>query len=178
MADNGNSFFAELKRRNVYRVGIAYIVVAWLALQALDIIVPIMRAPVWFSQLVLILLVIGLPFALIFAWAFEMTPEGLKREKDVDRTQSITQETGQRINRMIITVLVLAVGILLVDKFFLKSPEAELVTVVEAPVEDVDTSPSIAVLPFANMSADENSTYFSDGLADTLLQRVSRERRR
>ena len=178
MADNGNSFFAELKRRNVYRVGIAYIVVAWLALQALDIIVPIIRAPEWFSQLVLVLLVIGLPFALIFAWAYEMTPEGLKREKDVDRTESITQETGQHLNRIIIGVLVLAVSILLVDKFFLGEPAAEPtaeVAVVEAaPAEE--TTPSIAVLPFMNMSADESSTYFSDGLADTLLHMLAQIR--
>ncbi len=179
MASQGISFFAELKRRNVYRVGIAYVVVAWLALQALDIIVPIMRAPEWFSQLVLILLVIGLPFALIFAWAFEMTPEGLKREKDVDRTESITQETGHRIGRLTTTVLVLAVGFLLIDKFFLGDSAQEPVADVAAPAEALvaeETTPSIAVLPFANMSADESSTYFSDGLADTLLHMLAQIR--
>jgi TolB-like protein/Tfp pilus assembly protein PilF len=179
LASQGISFFAELKRRNVYRVGIAYVVVAWLALQALDIVVPIMRAPEWFSQLVLILLVIGLPFALIFAWAFEMTPEGLKREKDVDRTESITQETGQRISRLTTTVLVLAVGFLLIDKFFLGDPVPASDTDAITPAETVvaeETTPSIAVLPFANMSADENSTYFSDGLADTLLHMLAQIR--
>ncbi len=179
MANNDRSFFAELKRRNVYRVGIAYVIVGWLALQALDIVVPIMRAPEWFSQLVLVLLVIGLPFALIFAWAYEMTPEGLKREKDVDRTQSVTQETGQRLNRMIIGILVLAVGILLVDKFFLDTgtPEdAAEVAVANEQLPTEDATPSIAVLPFANMSADENSAYFSDGLADTLLHMLAQIR--
>lgn len=181
MANKNNSFFAELKRRNVYRVGIAYIVVAWLVLQALDIIVPILRAPEWFSQLVLILLVIGLPFALIFAWAFEMTPEGLKREKDVDRTASITHETGQTLNRIIIGVLVVAVGVLLIDKFFLGEAQTDPVAGTgtsssEAFEVTATASPSIAVLPFANMSADESSAYFSDGLADTLLHMLAQIR--
>ena len=178
MADT-NSFFSELKRRNVYRVGIAYIVVAWLALQALDIVVPILRAPEWFSQLILILLVIGLPFALIFAWAFEMTPEGLEREKDVDRTESITHETGQTLNRIIIGVLTVAVGLLLIDKFFLSDANVEPVAgspATEAFEVTATTSPSIAVLPFANMSADESSVYFSDGLADTLLHMLAQIR--
>lgn len=178
LADN-NTFFSELKRRNVYRVGIAYIVVAWLALQALDIVVPILRAPEWFSQLILILLVIGLPFALIFAWAFEMTPEGLKREKDVDRTESITHETGQTLNRIIIGVLAVAVGVLLIDKFFLGDASVEPVAgsaTSEAFEVTTTSSPSIAVLPFANMSADESSVYFSDGLADTLLHMLAQIR--
>ncbi|MDH5620559.1 MAG: tetratricopeptide repeat protein [Gammaproteobacteria bacterium] len=180
MADK-NTFFSELKRRNVYRVGIAYIVVAWLALQALDIVVPILRAPEWFSQLILILLVIGLPFALIFAWAFEMTPEGLKREKDVDRAESITHETGQTLNRIIIGVLAVAVTLLLIDKFFLGDANVEPATGVSMPASDAfevtaTQSPSIAVLPFANMSADESSTYFSDGLADTLLHMLAQIR--
>ena len=141
--------------------------------------VPILRAPEWFSQLILILLVIGLPFALIFAWAFEMTPEGLKREKDVDRTESITHETGQTLNRIIIGVLAVAVGLLLIDKFFLGDANVEPVAgspATEAFEVTATTSPSIAVLPFANMSADESSVYFSDGLADTLLHMLAQIR--
>jgi len=184
LANDGTSFFAELKRRNVYRVGIAYVVVAWLALQALDIIIPIIRAPEWFSQLVLILIVIGLPFALIFAWAYEMTPDGLKREKDVDKTESITQETGQRINKITTAVLAAAVGFLLIDKFLLDdtveepvaATQAEVVDEVAIPTAVAESMPSIAVLPFANMSADESSTYFSDGLADTLLHMLAQIR--
>ncbi|TFG40043.1 MAG: hypothetical protein E4H42_04950 [Chromatiales bacterium] len=181
MANNGSSFFAELKRRNVYRVGIAYVVVGWLALQALDIVVPIMHAPEWFSQLVLVLLVIGLPFALIFAWAFEMTPEGLKREKDVDRSTSITHETGQTLNRIIIGVLVVAVVGLLIDRLVLNGSSTEPGIDAKVPPSDTfevtaTTTPSIAVLPFANMSADEGSAYFSDGLADTLLHMLAQIR--
>lgn len=178
---NDTSFFAELKRRNVYRVGLAYAVVAWLVLQAIDIILPIMQAPDWFSQMVLILLAIGFPFALIFAWAYEMTPEGLKLEKDVDRTASITNETGHRLNRMIIGVLVVAVGLLLADKFLLSKSDVSVEQVAATESDEsleVTTTgtPSIAVLPFANMSADESSTYFSDGLADTLLHMLAQIR--
>lgn len=178
---NGLSFFAELRRRNVYRVGIAYVVVAWLVLQAIDIILPIMQAPDWFSQMVLVLLAIGFPFALIFAWAYEMTPEGLKLEKDVDRTASITQETGQHLNRIIIGVLVVAVGLLLADKFLLSTNDASIEQVAVSEAEEsaevtATGTPSIAVLPFANMSADESSTYFSDGLADTLLHMLAQIR--
>ena len=116
---NDTSFFAELKRRNVYRVGIAYAIASWLLLQVIDVVEPIIGVPAWVPKLILVLLAAGLPLALIFAWAYEMTPEGLKREKDVDRTASITHETGQRLNRIIIGVLVIAIGVLLVDRSML-----------------------------------------------------------
>jgi len=103
---NDTSFFAELKRRNVYRVGIAYAIASWMLLQVIDVVEPIIGVPAWVPKLILVVLAVGLPLALFFAWAYEMTPEGVKREKDVDRTQSITHETGQRLNRMIIGVLV------------------------------------------------------------------------
>ena len=89
-----SSLFAELKRRNVFRVGIAYTLVAWLLLQAVDVVAPILALPVWVPRLVLLLLAIGLPLALFFVWAYEITPEGLKLEKDVDRSQSIALGTG------------------------------------------------------------------------------------
>ncbi len=180
MADKSNSFFAELKRRNVYRVSIAYGIAAWLLLQVIDIVVPLMDIPEWIPKFVLLLLAVGLPIALIFAWAYEMTPEGLKREKDVDRSESITHETGQRINQITIGVLVIAVGFLLADKFILSKPVietgAEIIAETEAVAEAVVAPPSIAVLPFVNMSADESSAYFSDGLADTLLHMLAQIR--
>ena len=178
------SFFAELKRRNVYRVGIAYAIASWLLLQVIDVVEPIIGIPEWVPKLILVLLAVGLPLALIFAWAYEMTPEGLKREKEVDRTASITHETGQRLNRIIIGVLVIAVGVLLVDRSMPdRRKEQTAKPVADAAVEaaradEVVTTgaPSIAVLPFANMSADESSTYFSDGLADTLLHMLAQIR--
>ena len=87
------SLFNELKRRNVFRVGIAYLIVAWLVMQVADVVINNIEAPVWIFQVIMLLLGIGLPVVLIFAWAFEMTPEGIKKEKDVDRSQSITPTT-------------------------------------------------------------------------------------
>jgi TolB-like protein/Tfp pilus assembly protein PilF len=184
LASSAGSFFSELKRRNVYRVGIAYLIASWLLLQVIDVVDPIIGIPEWVPKLILVILAVGLPLALIFAWAYEMTPEGLKRERDVDRTQSITQQTGQRLNRMIIGVLVIAVGILLIDRYVSQQPGgdaiqplAESATPSTASDEIISTgTPSIAVLPFANMSADESSTYFSDGLADTLLHMLAQIR--
>ena len=172
------SFFEELKRRNVYRVAVAYAIVFWLLLQLVDIVLPIIGLPDWAPKLVLTMLLVGFPIALIFAWAFELTPEGLKREKEVDRSQSITGNTGHKLDRMIIGVLVVAIGLLLADKFLLTDApvDAEKVAeevVAEEVVVEPDVMPSIAVLPFTNMSADESSGYFSDGLADTLLHMLA-----
>jgi len=111
------SFFAELKRRNVFRVGIAYAVSAWVLLQIVDLVLENIAAPAWVMQVFMLAVAIGFPLALLFAWAFEMTPEGIKREKDVDRANSITAQTGQKMNRNIIIALVIAVVLLLVDKF-------------------------------------------------------------
>jgi len=175
----GSSFFLELRRRNVYRVGIAYMIAAWVLLQVIDVIEPIIGAPEWVAKFMLVLLAVGLPLALIFSWAYEMTPEGLKREKEGDRTRSITHETGRRLDRLIIGILVLAVGLLLADKFVLREQVSPgIATADNGPTSEVPTtsSPSIAVLPFVNMSADESSTYFSDGLADTLLHMLAQIR--
>ncbi len=166
----------ELKRRNVVRVAIAYTVVSWLILQAADVLIPLLGLPEWVGKLVFLLLAIGFPLALFFAWAYELTPEGLKREHQVDRSQSITSHTGRRLDFLIIGVLVVAVGMLLVDKFLLSEPSMSPETVAEDVAEPEDTVPSIAVLPFVNMSADENSAYFSDGLADTILHMLAQIR--
>lgn len=186
MAANDGSFFSELKRRNVYRVGIAYAIASWLILQVIDVVDPIIGIPEWVPKLILVLLGIGFPLALIFAWAYEMTPEGLKREKEVDRTESITNETGQRLNRIIIGVLGIAVLVLLADRYFVGTqspaePSPQAVAAIDEPAvpttEITQTeAPSIAVLPFMNMSADENSSFFSDGLADTLLHMLAQIR--
>ncbi len=159
------SLFAELKRRNVFRVGIAYAVVAWVLLQAVDIVVPILGLPEWTAKFILLLLVVGLPLALFFAWAYEITPEGLKLEKDVDRSQSITHKTSRKLDYTIIAVLAVAVVFLVVDKFALEQPADETAAQTE---EDTERQ-SIAVLPFANRSADPDSVFFADGIHDDLL---------
>src|SRR5210317_852750 len=102
------SFFEELKRRNVIRIAIAYGVGAWFILQLSDVVLENISAPGWVMQTIMLVLLIGFPLVIIFAWAFEMTPEGLKKEKDVDRSQSITNVTGRKLDRMIIGILTLA----------------------------------------------------------------------
>ncbi len=169
------SIFAELKRRNVFRVGAAYLVVAWLLMQVTDTLVPALHLPAWIVTAVALFLIIGLPLALVFAWAFELTPEGLKREAEVEPAESIRHQTGRKLDFLIIGALVLALGYFAYDKFLLAPQrEAALVENTKQGFEKqaaaaADAQKSIAVLPFANMSADPEQEYFADGLAEELL---------
>ncbi len=175
--------FDELKRRNVLRVAIAYIVAAWLLLQVADVVLNNIEAPGWVFQVILLLVALGFPFALIFAWAYELTPEGLKKEKDVDRSVSITHITGRKLDFIIMAVMVLALGYFAFDKFVLDpSRDAELVqTTTEAVTEQVAESGnaetadhSIAVLPFANRSNREEDEFFTEGIHDDLLSTIAK----
>ena len=169
------SFFGELKRRNVFKVGVSYIVTAWILLQVVDIVLENITAPGWVMQVFMLAMVIGFPLALIFAWAFELTSDGIKLEKDVDKTQSITHVTAQRLNRNIVIALVIAVVLLLADKFWLRSPadatpgaETTQQTVAAGPVTK-QAEKSIAVLPFVDMSPDGDQAYFADGISEEIL---------
>jgi adenylate cyclase len=160
-----SGLFQELKRRNVFRVAFAYLAAGWLVLQVVELVLESTSAPEWVMQVFLLAVAVGFPFAVLFAWAYEMTPEGIKREKDVDRTQSITRQTGQKLNRTIIVVLIAAVGILLVDKFMLRGAvEPDLVV----------TDKSVAVLPFVAMSSGPDDEYFADGLTEEILNSLTR----
>ena len=173
------SLFNELKRRNVFKVAIAYIVMAWLVMQVADVILNNIAAPGWVFHVLLLFLAVGFPFAIFFAWAFELTPEGLKKERDVDRAKSITHVTGRKLDYFIIAVLVLALGYFAFDKFVL-DPARDVALVqatAEAATEQATESrkeetsdQSIAVLPFTNRSMEqENAQFFADGIHDDLL---------
>ena len=177
------SFFNELKRRNVFKVGIAYIIVAWLVAQVLQLVFESFGTPDWAMKTVLVLLATGLPFALFFAWAFEMTPEGIKRESEVDRSQSIANQTSQKLNYTIFFVMALALAYLGYDKFVLSGQrDAALIEAaqqsvpVQADNKDAIETPekSVAVLPFANMSSDPEQEYFSDGITEEFISKLSR----
>ncbi len=165
----------ELKRRNVFRVGVAYAVTAWLLLQAADIVFDNVPAPDWIMQTIMVVLLVGLPVALIMAWAFEMTPEGIRKEKDVDRSQSITHTTGRKLDRVIIAFLVLAVVLLLADRMYFSrlSLDQEFVIETDPAAAVAEEGPSVAVLPFLNLSGNQENEYFSDGLTETLLHMLA-----
>jgi TolB-like protein len=170
------SFFEELKRRNVVRVAIAYLITSWLLMQVVDLVLENVSAPEWVMQVFMLLMAVGFPIALIFAWAFEMTPEGIKKEKDVDRAQSITSQTGRKLDFTIIGILALAVAFLLFDRFATRpeTPSAsgtELAAETEASAE---RAKSVAVLPFVNMSSDPEQEYFSDGISEEILNSLAR----
>ena len=158
--------FVELKRRNVVRVGAAYVVIAWLLAQVAEFAFENFGAPEWVLKTFVVVLLLGLPLALFFAWAFELTPEGLKLEKEVDRTQSITPQTGRKLDRVIIVGLVAALAYFVWDGRPGDIPGEELAVVAHDAVPTSSIERSIAVLPFVNMSSDEEQEWFADGLTE------------
>jgi TolB-like protein/Flp pilus assembly protein TadD len=173
------SVWAELKRRNVIRVAVAYAVVAWLLIEISATLFPMLRLPEWTATFVAALLIIGFPVALILAWAFELTPEGLKKEKEVDRSESITHSTGRKLDFAIIGVLAVAVAYFVSEKFFWADDDDIVSAIVSAPqIESLSTSTeaianTVAVLPFVNMSGDADQEYFSDGITEEILNALA-----
>lgn len=175
------SFFGELHRRNVVRVGLAYVVIAWVLAQVAEFAFENFGAPDWVLKTFTIVLLLGLPLALIFAWAFELTPEGVKREKDVDRSASITARTGRKLDFLIIGTLVIALAYFVWDRERLQDASEVVAETEAAQTAVADTSGtggpsprSIAVLPFVNMSSDQDQEWFSDGLTEEILNALAR----
>src|SRR5213082_2895432 len=165
-----DNLFAELKRRNVIRFAGLYLVGAWLLVQVASTVLPMFGAPDWLPRSIVILLAIGFIPALIFSWAFELTPQGLKRDEDVRPEESIAPQTARRMDHMIIAVLVLALGYFAFDKFVLAPRRAA------APNDPSSgaSAKSIAVLPFDNLSEDKANAYFAEGIQDEILTRLAK----
>ncbi|GMR14752.1 MAG: hypothetical protein BMS9Abin30_0359 [Gammaproteobacteria bacterium] len=164
------SIISELKRRNVFRVGIAYAISAWVLMQIVDLVLENVNSPDWVMQVFMLALAIGFPLAVFFAWAFEMTPEGIKKEKDIDRSQSITTQTGRKLDRSIIVVLLFAVVYFAWDNFNPAPSASNTATETTSLASRVEfAAKSIAVLPFADLSQAQDQEWFADGLAEEIL---------
>src|SRR5437764_2343983 len=157
------NFFGELKRRDVYTVAFSYAVVAWLLIQSSTQVFPFFEIPNWAVRLVVLLLVIGFPVALILAWAFEITPEGIKRAEDVDLSQSITRRTGRKLDFLIIGVLLLVIAVFAYQRF---GPGQKVAV--------ATSEKSIAVLPFENLSEEKANAFFTEGVQDEILTHLAR----
>jgi TolB-like protein/Flp pilus assembly protein TadD len=185
------SLFAELKRRNVFRMAVLYAVASWVILQVADVLFDAMELPPEWTRLILAVLILGFPVVLIFSWIYEMTPEGIKREKDVDRSQSVTPHTGRKINLLTAVLLVIAIATVIIDRMIPEkghvsdpgavdvvtrpdSAEPEDPTELAASMFAPPPDRSIAVLPFANRSAREEDAYFVDGIHDDILTQLAR----
>jgi len=173
-------FFEELKRRNVLRVAIAYLAAGWLLIQVVETLFPVFGLTDASIRLVVIFFIIAFPLILIISWIFELTPEGLMLERDVDRSRSVLRQTGKQLDRAIIVVLTLALGYFTIDKFVLdptrdaiREESAAQAARNEALIESYGDR-SIAVLPFVNMSSDKEQEYFSDGIAEELLNLLTK----
>ena len=188
------NFFAELKRRNVYKVAVAYAVVAWLLIQAASIVLPTFEAPAWTMKVLLAALAIGFPIAVVLAWAFEITPEGIVRADEVSPNESIAHTTGRKLLALTIVLAVIAAGLMAWQLWAPKSVRVPVGEAVSFPpkqdgkltaspttdgLADARRSPpiaekSIAVLPFENLSDDKANGYFAEGIQDEILTRLSK----
>ena len=174
---NPRNFFAELKRRNVYKVAVAYAVVAWLLIQVATQVFPFFEIPNWAVRLVVLLLILGFPVALILAWAFEITPEGIKRAEDVSPDESITSRGGRKLVGVTIALAVIAAGLLAFHLLRSKStptPRQSEAATVPAITSQPIPDKSIAVLPFDNLSRDPDNAYFASGIQDEIITRLAK----
>jgi len=176
------NLFAEFKRRNVFRVALFYIVSAWVVIQVAETVLPLFDVPEAALRAVVIILALGFPLALVFSWAFELTPEGLKRDKNVEVDPETKQQTAQKLNWATLIAAVLAIGLLVADRL-LPAPAATVAPTAEtasantasrAPMDEGPDPASIAVLPFADLSPEGDQQYFCDGIAEEIMNVLSR----
>ena len=160
---NLKKFLAELKRRNVYRVAVAYGVVSWLVVQIATQVFPFFDIPNWVVRMVVVVLTLGFPIAAILAWAFELTPEGIKRAEDVDPTEAMRHGKGRKLDFAIIGALLLVIALLVYERLHVRSEAGETIP-----------EKSIAVLPFENLSDDKENAFFADGIQDDILTSLAK----
>lgn len=167
---NLKNYFSELKRRNVIKAALAYLVLAWLIIQVLSIILPTFEAPPYLLKLSIIILAIGFPIWLVFSWVYDFTSEGLKKTSDVDYDESFSKLKGKKLSAIIIGTLSIVVVILSINLF---SPKAENSNLSEIRKEKIDTRNSIAILPFANLSDVKDNTFFTEGMHQDVLNKLA-----
>jgi TolB-like protein/Tfp pilus assembly protein PilF len=158
---NLGNFFAEMRRRNLYKVAVAYGIVSWLVIQVATQVFPFFEIPAWCVRLVVVLLLLGFPIAMILAWAYELTPEGIKRTEDVPAEKSVVRKTGRKLDALLIVVLLCVIGYLVFQRFH-RNEAAERM------------EKSIAVLPFDNFSDEKDNAFFADGIQDDILTSLAK----
>ena len=181
------SIWGELKRRNVVKVAVAYAIVGWILIEVSSVLGPALNLPEWATSLVAFFIILGFPLALVLSWAYELTPDGMKRSHEVEASESITHITGRKFDFLIIGLLVLGVTFLVLDNYVLvdepdavvdapEAPAIEVAQPVPEPVPPVvvedqrEVLPnSVAVLPFENLSLDPENAFFAAGIHDTIL---------
>ena len=170
---NFKNYIKELKRRNVIKSALAYVVVSWVTIQVMSIVLPTIEAPAFVMKLLLVVLIMGFPLWIVFAWVYEITPEGIKKTTTINPDESITPETSNRLNKIIIGALGVAIVLLAINLF--KGNGAASQTVVEDSVDETTVDDkSIAVLAFADMSPEKDQEYFSDGISEEILNLLAK----
>lgn len=170
------SFFGELKRRNVVKVSLAYLALGWLVVEVTTTVTPLLNLPDWLPQVLVWIGIIGFPFVAVFSWIYELTPDGLKRERDHSSPSTGAQITARRLDYVIIALISLAVVVFAFDRFVLRQPAPSTepgLNETAGQAVPLGERPAIAVLPFDNFSSDPEQAYFADGLAEDLITRLS-----